>query len=282
MRRPTRGAFTLIELLVALAIVAIMSAGVAIPLFLSNSDDHKLRDATRRLTDMVQFCNSMAVFESSSYRLYFDPPAGQCAVAVERFPQDEPGVYSLYEASGFSLYTLPEGVTFTDLIIESDGEGENESEEESASETSDTNEEDPYIEFRRDGTADNASFVLNCGTRYLGVTISGLTSAVRLIENPAVEATQDQEQPLGAPTPQTLPGLDVNNVQTETDDSFGAEFHSDNTLQDPPPGEMKNGTLRDRLTRSTRNSTEGGSRNTDRSRPMSGATRSGAPKGKGT
>jgi prepilin-type N-terminal cleavage/methylation domain-containing protein len=261
MRRPLSRAFTLIELLVTLAIVAILAAGMAIPLFLSNSDDHKLRDAARRLTDMIQFCNSMAVFESAAYRLYFDPPAGQCAVAIERFPLEEPGVYSLYEASGFSLYTLPEGVTITHLIVESEKMDSDEFEEESQDETAETDTEDPYIEFRRDGTADPASIVLSSGGRYLAVTLSGLTSAVRLIENPAVEATLDQELPIGAPTPQPVPGLDLTEIPTETDLNPAPDYSMEVPLLEPTPAETQASTLRDRLSRSEGNTPDAASGN---------------------
>ncbi|HNY26034.1 MAG TPA: prepilin-type N-terminal cleavage/methylation domain-containing protein [Candidatus Sumerlaeota bacterium] len=269
MRRPTRGAFTLIELLVALAIVAIMSAGVAIPLFLSNSDDHKLRDAARHLTDMMQLCNSMAVFESAAYRLYFDPTAGQCAIAFERFPREEPGVYTLYEASGFSFYTLPDGVTFADLVIESDGTNETEPEEETASETSETNEEDPYIEFRRDGTADTSRFVLTCAGRTLGVTISGLTSAVRLVENPVIETDQDQAEETEGSAVLAPEGLDT---------SSSPALQENSQIPGLGAAETKASTLRDRLTRSSGNNAGGGSNNSPGSRSPNGAAPSGGPR----
>jgi prepilin-type N-terminal cleavage/methylation domain-containing protein len=277
VRRPTGGAFTLIELLVALAILAVLSVGVTVPLFLSNSEDHKLRDAARHLTDMMQFCNSMAVFESAGYRLYFDPAAGQCAVSIERFPQEEPGVYTLYEASGFSLYTLPDGVTFADFIIEADGANETESEDESSVETQDSNEEDPYIEFRRDGTADSASFVLNCGSRYLGVSISGLTSAVRLIENPAVSTPSDQDLPADASAPQIVPGLDPNSPPDSSGAENNPDFQSNSALQERTPGDTKASTLRDRLTRNSASGTGGKSPDNSSSRPTRGTTQSGGP-----
>lgn len=269
MRRPTRGAFTLIEMLVALAIVAIMSAGVAIPLFLSNSDDHKLRDAARHLTDMAQLCNSMAVFESASYRLYFDPAARQCAVAFERFPQEEPEVYTLYEASGFSLYTLPDSVTFADLVIESDG-ADNPEEPEEETDGGETAEatEDPYIEFRRDGTADTARFVLTSGGRTLGVTISGLTSAVRLVENPVIETPQDQAAETGTSTVQTPEELEASGPPTVQENSL---------LQGLGNTETKASTLRDRLTRSSGNDAGGGPSHSPASRSSKGAAPSGGP-----
>jgi type II secretory pathway pseudopilin PulG len=253
---------------VALAIVAIMSAGVAIPLFLSNSDDHRLRDAARHLTDMAQSCNSMAVFESASYRLYFDPAARQCAVAFERFPQEEPGVYTLYEASGFSFYTLPDGVTFADLVIESDGaDNPEEPEEETDGETAEATE-DPYIEFRRDGTADPARFVLTSGGRTLGVTISGLTSAVRLVENPVIETPQDQTDETGTSTVQTPEELAASGTPAVQENSL---------LQGLGNTETKASTLRDRLTRSSGNDAGGGSSHSPASRSSKGAAPSSGP-----
>jgi prepilin-type N-terminal cleavage/methylation domain-containing protein len=164
-------AFTLIELLVVIVILSVASA-VTIPLFLSNTGHARLKDSTTRLSDMVRFCQSMAVFQAAPFRLNLDRQKGRCWVSFERDPGRQPGVFSPYLQSEYGGYTLQEGVRFGDLALGDEN-----------TETANSASEEEFIEFRKDGTADQTAIVLEGqdGEAY-SLIVSGLTGQVFIVE----------------------------------------------------------------------------------------------------
>ena len=178
-RLAARSAFTLIELLVVISIIVVFAAGM-MPTFLKSSDRFRLKDSTRRLSDLMSFCHSMAVFESTTFRLDVDVEGGRCRVLFEEDPVGKPGQFRPFRMSGYTGYELQPGVTFRDLSIAEHWAGE-------------FGDED-YIEFRPDGTADEAAVVLaNEDEECFTVMLSPLTSQVRIVEHDVSEETGDSE-----------------------------------------------------------------------------------------
>jgi prepilin-type N-terminal cleavage/methylation domain-containing protein len=172
------GAFTLIELLVVISIVVVFTAGM-VPPFLKNTDRFRLKDSARRLSDLMSFCHSMAVFEAAAFRLDFDVQRGRCRVLFEEDPVAEPGRFRPFRMSGYSVYTLQQGVMIEDLSI--------------AVSQGDEIDDSDYIEFRSDGTADEAAVVLanekgDCCT----ILLSPLTSGVRILEHALDEGEPEE------------------------------------------------------------------------------------------
>ena len=165
-------AFTLLELLVVITIIAVMSAGL-VPTFLKNSDGYKIKDAVRRVADLMYYSHSMAVFESTNFRLNFDRETNSCWLTFEKNPETEPGLFHRYNASGYSGYTFQPGVAVQNIIIQ---------EEAMEVELEQTElREGEYIEFRKDGTSEDALLVLvNEKQACYTIQVSGVTSTVRI------------------------------------------------------------------------------------------------------
>jgi len=164
-------AFTLIEILVVIVILSVASAAM-VPLFLGNTDYARLKDSTTRLGDMMRFCQSMAVFQAAPFRLNVDRGRNQCWVSFEKNPLNEPGVFSPYRHSEYGGYKLQEGVRFGDFFF---------GDETAATEGQPSGEE--FIEFRKDGTADQTALVVEgaAGDAFT-LMVSGLTGQVFVVE----------------------------------------------------------------------------------------------------
>jgi len=137
--------FTLIELLVVVVIVTVLSVGVVIDLA-GSARALRSRDSVRRVTDMLGFCRSQAVFESSTFRFVADLEEAICSVQFEKEPVKEPGVFEPYKASGYQFLRLPEGVLFLEFEVSGGREQED--------------ERRPVLEFYADGTSEEAVLVV--------------------------------------------------------------------------------------------------------------------------
>ena len=177
--------FTLIELLVVITILVVLTAGV-VPAFRASSDSYRMKETVRRLCDFMHFCNSMAVFESATYRLSFDPMGSRCWVSFEREPLERPGAFEPYRASGYSGYAFQPGVFVKDLLLD---------QEPGAPPREEGETDGDYIEFRGDGTADEAVLVLTDGRgEVLSIRISGPTAAVQVLDQEFFEEDFDDER----------------------------------------------------------------------------------------
>jgi hypothetical protein len=93
-------------------------------------------------------------------------------VSFEKNPLNEPGVFSPYRHSEYGGYKLQEGVRFGDLFL---------GDETAATEGQPSEEE--FIEFRKDGTADQTALVMEgAGGDAFSLIVSGLTGQVFVVE----------------------------------------------------------------------------------------------------
>jgi prepilin-type N-terminal cleavage/methylation domain-containing protein len=160
--------FTLLELLVAIAILAVVTAGI-IPTLTGTGERAELQGAATRLADMMSFCHSMAGSEAQTFRLYFSEDEPLVWVGFEREPLEKSGEWDSYRISGISSYRLPDRVTVKSMTVEA------ERYEETAGET--------FIEFRMDGTADDAAIVLESESgRCYSIVVASLTGATRILD----------------------------------------------------------------------------------------------------
>ena len=179
-----RRGFTLIELLVVITIIVTLTVGV-MPAFRASSDSYRMKETVRRLCDFMHFCNSMAVFESAAYRVNLDRATSRCWVTFEREPLERPGVFEPYRASGYSGYAFQPGVFVKDVLVNEEPGVEPRQEGETGGD---------YIEFRGDGTADEAVLVLTDGRdETLSIRISGMTAAVQILDEEFVEEDFEDE-----------------------------------------------------------------------------------------
>ena len=176
--------FTLIEILVVIVMLSVLSGGVMLSVHRSR-DEAAVKDAARRISDMISYCHSMAVFEARAFRLYFEPEKGRCGVFYEADPLNQPGSFAPYRHSGFALRRIPEGVYFKDVrllkqdYLESSWDSGSSATEEWAG---------TYIEFRPDGTSEDTLIVLASVAaseereEIYTLVLSGLTSQLRIYD----------------------------------------------------------------------------------------------------
>jgi len=181
-RSRRRRALSLLELLVVVAIVGIVSAAI-IPTFARSSVSMRLKNTARRVVDMMNFCHSMAVCDGQTYRFNALEGSNHVWVSFEREPLESPGEFTPYGMSGLADYQLPEGLSVKALLLE-------ERSEEDDSATMET-----YLEFRKDGTADNAALILVSETEEAySVLVAALTSRMRIVDYDVEEAAQEDAE----------------------------------------------------------------------------------------
>lgn len=138
-RRHGRG-FTLIELILVLVLIGV-AASVVAPTMTSSAANAGLNAATRNLLSLVKFARSTAVSRHWVCRLEWNPEERQWRVTAEQNHGTDPGLYNAVETPGRIREFVPRGVEVTGFRVIRQG-----IELETAS----------YIEFRPDGTSDEA------------------------------------------------------------------------------------------------------------------------------
>lgn len=180
--RAARSGMSLIELLVVILIMTVMTTGI-VPLFMQNSQGVRLKDNVERIGGLIHYCRDMAVFQSAIFRLHIDPVLNMCRVEYERDPLEEPGVFYPYMASEYSSMKFHDGIRLTDLYIDS-GQAEGwEAGEFELMALRETEEEDEgtFIEFHRDGTADDSKLLMtNKDSEFFLLELNGMTGSTKV------------------------------------------------------------------------------------------------------
>jgi prepilin-type N-terminal cleavage/methylation domain-containing protein len=178
-------AFTMIEIMVVITILVVMCAGV-MPLFMRNSDSVQLKASARRLCDMMSLCQGLAVFENRTYRIEIDAEKSSFIVLFEKEPYDNPDAFETYHASGMTALTLQDGIKVKRLEIDREIDEDDPDAEEIP--------DGDFIDFRCDGTSDNAILVLaGENEECFSIAVSELTGRLRLYDH-EIEPDEDDDE----------------------------------------------------------------------------------------
>ncbi len=158
----SEGGFTLIELILVMIVIFTLATVVA-PRFSDFFPSYQVRKSTEHLFAWARKARADAAVTGVRQRLVFDSKNKKFWIEYEARPVKEPGKFVLLSGA-WGEETLPEGVEFESL------EG---------AETSSSNGETKYIEFRPDGTSSDATLILanDNGDRHT-LRIEGATTKI--------------------------------------------------------------------------------------------------------
>lgn len=157
-----RSGFTLVELILVMIVIFTVATVVA-PRFSEFFPSYQVRKTTEHLFSWARKARADAAMTGIRQRLVFDSKNKKFWIEYEARPVKEPGRFVLLSGA-WGEEALPDGVEFESL------EG---------TETSSTNGELKYVEFRPDGTCSDATLVVSndSGDRHT-LRIEGATSKI--------------------------------------------------------------------------------------------------------
>jgi len=150
--RNNRSGFTLIELIVVLVLIGVL-ATMTVPAMMSQMSRASLKESARRLLRTAQYARRYAIMHNRASRLVIAPEEGRYLLEHESEPVINPGQFDTLQRDGMRPATLPEGVSFGQVRIQSSEQQHRDGDNESTRARS-------SIMFTPSGTADAAIIVL--------------------------------------------------------------------------------------------------------------------------
>ena len=179
---------TLMELLVVLAILG-LAASLVLPRFATASSQAALKAGARDVITAIGYARNQAVSEGRSYRLEIDPSSGESRI-THFDPEEDPEEPYVADVGilGEKL-TLPSGVSFSRVAVGEEAGGI----EASGSPASSSRSGETSIQFRPDGTTDQAVIVVtNDDGAELTITLDQFTARVRVLEPEEAEELRSE------------------------------------------------------------------------------------------